>query len=169
MTKQFQNNEKTKGVVAYFFSFKGTLGRADFLGVMVFVSLLLRLCMQQNIIIYDIVYLLVFCSMLAATQKRCRDINWQGTFFILLYSITFPFFNYYQYMKSNDILISESLKNILAVLISMYFLSYAILILVPGKKEQDKNIQSCLLKYPYIYIGLFFVLFLIGQYIFIGY
>lgn len=82
-----------------YFSTQGTLCRSEFLVVMVSFYLLLKIFMEQSIIFYNIVYWPIFYLTLAAIQKRCRDINWNGTFFILLYSIAFPFLNYYQYMK----------------------------------------------------------------------
>ena len=155
-----------KEILSHYFSMLGTLGRTEFLGIMVSAYLLLKISMHLNLILNDIVYLPVFYSMLAATQKRCRDIHWSGNFFIILFSLAFPFINYYQYMKANDMLIPQNLKDIVFVLGVLYFFSYIILLLIPGKEQKDKIIRSPLLKHPHIYSGLFFILFLVGQCIF---
>ena len=158
---------KLQKMLEPYFSCQGTLDRSAFLGIMVSLYLLLKISMEQSIILYDILYWPVFYLTLVTIQKRCRDIKWNGTFFIMLYSIAFPFINYYQYMKLNDIVISQHLNNVIVALSSMYFISYIVLLLVPGKNIKDKNVQSFLLTYPIIYSGICFILFLVGQYFFI--
>lgn len=167
----FQNSEKFpnykyNNLFSYIFSSKGCFERCDFIGITACCFLLLQFAMKQSLIFNNIIYCLTFYVLSIAIQKRCRDINWKGTFFIFLFFVTFPLLNYYQYMKINDIIIPKNLKDILAFLGSIYFLSHCFLILIPGKniKDKDKNKQSMLLNYPYIYIVFGVIFFLVGQY-----
>lgn len=120
--------------------------------------------MKQSLLLNDIVYCVIFYILSAAIQKRCQDIQWKGTIFLLLFFITFPLLNYYQYMKTNDIFIPSQLKNILAVLGCLYLFCHCLLLCIPGKMIKDKQMNSGLLKYPYMYMSLGVIVFLAGQY-----
>ena len=158
------NNNQEDSLFSYFFSKDGFLGRGDFLGIIVLCHLFLQFAMKQSLILNDIIYCLAFYILSVAIQKRCQDIQWKGTFFLLLFFITFPLLNYYQYMKINDILIPSQLKNILAIFGSIYFFCHCLLLFIPGKKIKDKQINSKFLKYPYVYMSFGIILFLVGQY-----
>ena len=148
----------------YLLSCKGFFGRLDYLGIVCILNFISDGILHLNIIIFNIMVYAVLFVMLASIQKRCRDMNIRGTFFILIFSVLLPIIFYLKYARINSIHFSED-KTVPICLVLILFLScHLILLLFPGKKEKNMELISPLMKYPYIYVGVCYMFYLIGFY-----
>ena len=143
------------------FSFDGTLSRLGYIGFFWLFSTINGFFMD-NVIMLLLLSPVQFYTTLVMMQKRCRDFNYNGTIFILIYSVLELFgycFLYMRFYKDYK----EQVKNILSqheyigsLWISVFvvhIISLILLVLIPGKKEKDLTLRSPLLKYPWRYMG----------------
>lgn len=118
--------------------------------------------MVDSLILNILVYFVLFYMLFAAVQKRCRDIHIKGTFVILLFSIGYTFGHFFMDIPQNILAMSPVLKYSIRVVVGIYFICYIFLLVSPGKTEKNFTSTSPLLKYPLLYTGIFFTIFLIG-------
>jgi len=106
--------------------------------------------------------LLSVYPILLLIQKRCRDFNSKGTFFIVIYTLltifisaeyftndksTLPFYEYIRYTEA-----------VMCAIIMLLFF-------IPGKEEKDENLCSPLLKYPLLYAVICWILAIAATFI----
>ena len=73
--------------LSFYFSFNGFFNRLQFFGALITLNFFLNLMSStENFIIHLLALGIVFYSTLAVIQKRSRDLNMKGTFFILIFS-----------------------------------------------------------------------------------
>ena len=145
--------------LTFYFSFDGRFNRLQFWGALITLNLFLRIVTEQGfVILTTIASFVVFCATLAAFQKRCRDINYKGTFVVLVYTGTFLLTDYY-----DNITLPKVLENVWRGFGVLYVLSFIIVLFFPGRKEKKTDIVSPLFKRPYLYIGICAILFLLGR------
>lgn len=163
--EHYEKKSLSAGVWKFFFSTKGSLGRLDYLGVTCIFNLVLEQAMKFDCIYADIcAYMMFFSACIAAVQKRCRDIKIKGTFFILIFSVMLPIIFYLKYIRLHQVTIPDNWKVVGGLVIFLFFVCYAILLLFPGNNEKNTDLTSVLLKYPYIYLSVCFIFYLIGFY-----
>lgn len=167
--KEKKKDENIDDVVAKeltFFSLQGTFGRVSYLAIFMFWHMILTyIAKLDNLIILQIVYVIAFCSVISAVQKRCRDLNLKGTFFIFVFSMAYPLLQYFNYMKLHDLSRIALRENFFVgpVAVACLFM-HLYLLLAPGKKDKNLVLISPLLRYPLYYFGLWIVLYFIGFY-----
>lgn len=141
----------------FFFSYSGTINSGDFWISMILLSYLGQILERYNI--YNIILLIIFYSVLALIQKRCRDIGYKGTFCVFL--ITMCAF----YLNISDIIQPDIRKlgfgGVLLIVIGLW----AYLGLMPSSKEKDLTLTSPLLKHPNAYFVVCIALFFVGRYV----
>lgn len=171
MKMTFENNgeEKTSGSapekhsLLSLFSYHGSIGRLEFLGTIVLLNLLINAVSRIDSLILNIlVYFVVFYLLFAAVQKRCRDIHIKGTFVILLFSLGYLCIQLYTAMDGTYVSVPQILKFTITGIAIIYFICLVFLLVFPGKTEKNFTSTSPLLKYPLLYTGIFFTIFLIG-------
>lgn len=152
-------------ILQYFFSFNGVATRLDYLGIVCILNLVLDAIMRFNNIFLDaFVYAVFVYIFLAFVQKRCRDFNTKGTFFLVVFSLLFPIIFYLKFSRINSINFPSDWNIGIAIVIMIFLVCHFILLLVPGKKEKNMSLMCPLLKHPYIYVGVCYILYLIGFY-----
>lgn len=170
LVKPYKKKSLMAELLSFFFSVKGCLGRLDYLGVVCIFTLLLEQVMKLDYILTDIcVYMAFFCASIAAVQKRCRDICIKGTFFIAIFSILLPIVFYLKYARLHGISFPDNWKAGIGLVILVLLMCHFFLLSVAGRAENDSKLISPLLKYPYIYMGICFIIYLIGFYQLIQY
>lgn len=148
-----------------YMSFWGTYNRLEYLGITLILSSVYNRIIRYDMIILSLLtYLIVLYLNLSAIQKRCRDFNIKGTVFIFLFPFCFAIFNYFYYIRRQEIQYNTYLNGILFFAVSSYIIGFLILLLFPGKEEKNMDLISPLLKHPYIYICACYILYLIGFY-----
>ena len=134
-----------------FFSFKGTIGRLRYFGGLVFLNLLLfglsKLHLGWGMILLNVVGMYAGFALI---QKRCRDINTRGTFYIAAISLTLVLA-----AVKEEILAatgSDAVDLIILFLLLIGVICNLYLIFKPRAKEISvaMKIRSPLLKYPEI-------------------
>ena len=148
---------------SYLFSLEGFFSGEDYAIVIVgFMCLLQIVAISQNVILNSLLYLMIHSIFIAATQKRCRDINIKGTWIILLVSIFFTLEVYVVYLDVNGV----KLKNYFdygLVLINLFaFALFLIITLRRSKNKNDNTLISPLLKHRYLYELISFFVYLCG-------
>ena len=165
---------KKKGIMrallSFFFSVKGCLGCLDYLGIICIFNLLLEQVMKWDNRAADMfAYMVFFCASIAAVQKRCRDIGIKGTFFIIIFSILLPIVFYLKYARMHNIAFPDHWKAGSGLVILVLLLCHFFLLSVSGKPDKNIKLISPLLKYPYIYMGICFIVYFIGFYLLMQY
>lgn len=133
-----------------FYSFDGRLSRGQFfLILLIFYEIVSGIGKLTNPIITYILCLLSLYALLAAVQKRCRDFNYNGTFWILYITIITLFRSalYTSYLPSDE--------SVFINLLRFSHISYGpllILLCIPSSDNPDLNLRSPLLKHPLLYI-----------------
>lgn len=151
-----------------YFSFEGVFGRIQFFIVAVTLGGFMDLMSTgNNIVLVVIGTAIVFYAMLAAIQKRSRDMNIGGSLFILLYSLSFPISRMMLYGRDtgNPIIIHNDIirKSFYGALIG-YLIVSLLLVLIPGAKKKDMSKRSPLLKNPPLYFLICVIIYAIVAY-----
>ena len=139
-----------------FYSFDGRLNRGQFLlTLLIFYEIVSGIGKLTNPIITYILCLLSLYALLAAVQKRCRDFNYNGTFWILYITIITLFRSalYTSYLPSDE----SGLINLLR----FSHISYGpllILLCIPSADNSDLNLRCPLLKNPLLYTAFWWLL-----------
>ena len=144
------------------FSFEGTISRLGFIGFFWLLALINGACSNIAALVLSVI---IFYATLTVTQKRCRDFNYDGTIFILIYSLYYLILICWLYMRPYN----EQVKDILRqhkyiayffdFVFVIYVLSIILLFVIPGKKEKNLTLRSPLLKHPWFYIGVCFIIY----------
>ena len=167
--KEKKQDENIDDVVAKeftFFSLQGTFGRVSYLAIFMFWYMILTyIAKLDNLIILQIVYVIAFCSVISAVQKRCRDLNLKGTFFIFVFSMVYPLLQYFNYMKLHGLSRIALRENFFVGPVAAAFLfMHFYLLLTPGAKNKNLSLISPLFRYPVCYFGFWIALYFIGFY-----
>ena len=151
-----------ESLLSSLFSLNGTLGRLGFFGVFLLLnSILVAVSKYGGLVGEIIIYPFVFYSSVAAIQKRCRDFKFNGTIGILIFSIAFPLIECLKYIKNNEIYVEDNVKSMMILIASPFLVLQILLLLIPGSKNKILHLSSPLLKRPYLYTGICFVIFLL--------
>ena len=138
--------------LSFYFSFNGFFNRLQFFGALITLNFFLNLMSStENFIIHLLALGIVFYSTLAVIQKRSRDLNMKGTFFILIFSLANPMNIYLQTMKSINLPVNFYIQKGFGVVLVLYLLVFLFLQFMPEKKEKNPELISPLLKHPNIY------------------
>jgi len=149
----------------HYVSFFGTYNRLEYLGITLLLSSIYNRIIRYDLILLSLLaYLIVLYFNLTAIQKRCRDFNVKGTIFVFLFPFCFMVFDYFYYIRKHEIQYNAHFNKILFFAVSSYIIGFLILLLVPGKKEKNMGLISPLLRHPYLYVGVCYILYLIGFY-----
>ena len=138
--------------LSFYFSFNGFFNRLQFFGAIMTLNFFLKYLLALDIFLISLISLaIVFYSTLAVIQKRSRDLNMKGTFFILIFSLADPMNIYLQTMKSLNLPVNFYIQKGFGVVLVLYLLVFLFLQFMPGKKEKNPELISPLLKHPNIY------------------
>ncbi len=143
--------------LTFYFSFKGTFNRLQFWGALITINVFVNLIDIQDFwLLFVLAFPIAFCATLAALQKRCRDINYNGTIATLAYSLTFLH-------DFKHVTLPDCLNDIWGVFGISYMVIAVFLVLFPGRKEKKSDIADPLLKRPYLYVLVWSILFWLGE------
>ena len=143
--------------LTFYFSFKGTFNRLQFWGALITINVFVNLIDIQDFwLLFILAFPIAFCATLAALQKRCRDINYNGTIATLAYSLTFLH-------DFKHVALPDCLNDIWGIFGISYMVIAVFLVLFPGCKEKKPDIADPLLKRPYLYVLVWSVLFWLGE------
>ena len=138
--------------LSFYFSFNGFFNRLQFFGAIMTLNLFLKYLLALDIFLISLISLaIVFYAKIAVIQKRSRDLNMKGTFFILIFSLANPMNIYLQTMKSINLPVNFYIQKGFGVVLVLYLLVFLFLQFMPGKKEKNPELISPLLKHPNIY------------------
>lgn len=138
--------------LSFYFSFNGFFNRLQFFGAIMTLNLFLKYLLALDIFLISLISLaIVFYAKIAVIQKRSRDLNMKGTFFILIFSLADPMTTYITTMKSLNLPVNFYVERSFGVVIGLYILVLLFLQFMPGKKKKDPELISPLLKHPNIY------------------
>ena len=141
--------------LSFYFSFNGFFNRLQFFGAIMTLNLFLKYLLALDIFLISLISLaIVFYAKIAVIQKRSRDLNMKGTFFILIFSLADPMNIYLQTMKSLNLPVNFYVERSFGVVIGLYILVLLFLQFMPGKKEKNPELISPLLKHPNIYFAI---------------
>ena len=141
--------------LSFYFSFNGFFNRLQFFGAIMTLNLFLKYLLALDIFLISLISLaIVFYAKIAVIQKRSRDLNMKGTFFILIFSLADPMNIYLQTMKSINLPVNFYIERSFGVVIGLYILVLLFLQFMPGKKEKNPELISPLLKHPNIYFAI---------------
>lgn len=116
--------------LTFYFSFKGTFNRLQFWGALITINVFVNLIDIQDFwLLFVLAFPIAFCATLAALQKRCRDINYNGTIATLAYSLTFLH-------DFKHVALPDCLNDIWGVFGISYMVIAVFLVLFPGRKEK---------------------------------
>lgn len=157
-----------KNLIYFYFSCNGAFNRLRFLISFVTLTAFLSIVVSQKIVIFTLLgNLLVFYALLMAVQKRSRDMNKQGTVFILLFSAIFPILRACGYLLEDGVYADNVYVIRLAVIsVISYILLLMPLFLIPSAKENNPVIKSPLLKNPLLYFLICVAIFALAFYLF---
>ncbi len=177
MVKENQKEKKVKTnwddvltKEATFFQLNGRMGRVAFFAIFASWGIIDRLVSFLGIVeIWHLVNLVAFVSTVFAVQKRCRDLHYKGTIFILAFSPLIYILQWWSYIRVHDLptTIISVLPYHLTIL-DIGTLTYLFLIFMPGKKEKTFTETSILLKYPTLYFGIWIIIYFVGFYALFG-
>ncbi len=140
--------------LSFYFSFNGFFNRLQFFGAIMTLNLFLKYLLALDIFLISLISLaIVFYAKIAVIQKRSRDLNMKGTFFILIFSLADPMTTYITTMKSLNLPVNFYVERSFGVVIGLYILVLLFLQFMPGKKKKDPELISPLLKHPNIYFA----------------
>ena len=143
--------------LTFYFSFKGTFNRLQFWGALITINVFVNIIDIQDFwLLFVLAFPIAFCATLAALQKRCRDINYNGTIATLAYSLTFLH-------DFKHVALPDCLNDVWGVFGISYMVIAVFLILFPGSKEKKPDIVDPLLKRPYLYVLVWSILFWAGE------
>lgn len=121
--------------LTFYFSFKGTFNRLQFWGALITINVFVNLIDIQDFwLLFVLAFPIAFCATLAALQKRCRDINYNGTIATLAYSLTFLH-------DFKHVALPDCLNDIWGVFGISYMVIAVFLVLFPGRKEKSPILQ----------------------------
>jgi len=144
------------------FSINGVYSQQQILFVFSFVYIIKTAIVPLNIhIVTFSILLFLFYPSVLAVQKRCRDFGNDGTFGIICYTL---FFILSSITDDNSLIINAEISAYLGYIESILCIVILIICIIPSKKEKDLTLCSPLLKHPYIYVGVCYMLYLIGFY-----
>ncbi len=155
---------------ATYFQLNGRMGRFTFLALFASWGMANSIASYFDIIgLWHLVNIACFISTIFAIQKRCRDLHYIGTIFILAFSPLIYILQWWHYGEANNLPIMTSLNNPFELaMVVAGILSYLYLILVPGKKDRTFTSTSPLLKYPAVYFGIWGIIYFVGFYALFG-
>ncbi len=140
--------------LSFYFSFNGFFNRLQFFGAIMTLNFFLKYLLALDIFLISLISLaIVFYAKIAVIQKRSRDLNMKGTFFILIFSLANPMNIYLQTMKSFNLPVNFYIQKGFGVVLVLYLLVFLFLQFMPGKKEKNPELISPLLKHPNIYFA----------------
>lgn len=88
--REFNKDIWGESPLTFYFSFQGFFNRSQYFGALIILgSFLTFICSFDFLPLTVLSGLVVFYAGLAVTQKRCRDINMKGSFFIITYTIPY--------------------------------------------------------------------------------
>ena len=141
--------------LSFYFSFNGFFNRLQFFGAIMTLNLFLKYLLALDIFLISLISLaIVFYAKIAVIQKRSRDLNMKGTFFILIFSLADPMTTYITTMKSLNLPVNFYVERSFGVVIGLYILVLLFLQFMPGKKEKNPELISTLLKHTNIYFAI---------------
>lgn len=139
-----------------FYSFDGRLNRGQFLlTLLIFYEIVSGISKLTNPVVTYILCLLSLYALLAAIQKRCRDFNCKGTFWILYATAI----NLFQSVLYASCLSSD--EGVCINLLHYSYISYGlflILFCIPSVDSSDLNLRCPLLKNPLLYTAVWWLL-----------
>lgn len=146
------------------FSFNGTINRLGFLGFFLLLSII-----NSHIpyVVFPFFSVIIFYATLAVTQKRCRDFNYNGTIFIVLYSLMYAIIFCHACLVPNIKPFKEFLNKheycafVHDGVLYTYLFSLLLLALIPGRKKKDLTLRSPLLKHPWKYVAFCYGIYII--------
>lgn len=149
--------------ISFYFSYKGTFNRLQFFGAIITFCLLFNFVGVQGIFWLTFLFSVpVFYGMIAAVQKRSRDIGKKGTGFILIYSLFLYCGNIMNFAELQNISLNIICYKVMFVVMVAYLLSFILLLFIRGKKEKDLSLTSPLLKSPIKYLSIWTGIFLLS-------
>ncbi len=126
--------------LSFYFSFNGFFNRLQFFGAIMTLNLFLKYLLALDIFLISLISLaIVFYAKIAVIQKRSRDLNMKGTFFILIFSLADPMTTYITTMKSLNLPVNFYVERSFGVVIGLYILVLLFLQFMPGKKEKNPH------------------------------
>ena len=149
--------------LSFYFSYKGTFNRLQFFGAIITFCLLFNFVGIQDIFWLTFLFSVpVFYGMIAAVQKRSRDIGKKGTGFILIYSLFLYCGNIIYFVKLQNISLNIICYEVMFIVTVAYWLSFILLLFIRGKKEKNLSLTSPLLKSPIKYLSIWIGIFLLS-------
>lgn len=155
-----KNNQSASGCVRemskMLFSMDGTFNQQMFIAGMciVYFGVIIINSLAVPLLVY-VANLLSLYPVLFLIQKRCRDFNSKGTFFIVIYTLLAVFINAEYFTDDKSVLpYYEYIRYAEAVMCAVMML----LFFIPGKEEKDESLRSPLLKYPLLYAVICWIL-----------
>ncbi len=142
------------------FSFDGRTTQPMIIWVLSLIYLCNRLVQEigASMLAY-IAELLLFYPALAAIQKRSRDANMKGTFFVVCYTMCIIRRSVEHIVPiSQDIIIGQYTGYVM----SFFYTMILLLCVLPSKPEADMSLRSPLLKYPLIYTTICWVICIVA-------
>lgn len=169
--------KKKKRFYHDFILFDGCIHRLKYMIYIILINLVVSSVNVSNLTATNITIFLVSLYVLVLiTLKRCRDFGYDGTLAILITSLAYPINNYFQYLRAaygqempyKEYFSNGCLKTIFAIILIVNIAYMFALLLTPGIKDEEKDcsLTSPLFKNRCLYMGFFFVLYLIGYYAF---
>ncbi len=137
------------------FSFNGLLNwRSAWLTALVIYFVVQCISWLEIPLITYISGLLFFYCVLALVQKRCRDFNSAGTFWIIYVTITMILISSIYFV---DVFNSEYIYRNIWRLSNFCYAFLVFPMIIPSKPNPDMNLRSPLLKYPFLYTAICWV------------
>lgn len=159
LAKEYKKNiihiwYNVKENICFAFLFKNIVNRWHFVIFLLFINALFKsfnLVYDSRILSY-LEDLMLFYAILALIQKRCRDFGSKGTFWILAYSVAFTVVQVFHFTDIDKL---EPLwRNIYVVGLDLQVAIFLFLFLIPSKKDAELKLRSPLLKYPFVYVAI---------------
>ena len=153
--------QKLRTVFNLFFSYEGTIGRLQYFGANFLARLILVGAALINIpaisLIFDVIYLYIA---LGLTQKRCRDLQYNATIFVIIMSL-----GYITLTVLGDFSVTTPyawIEWLKVIILLPLIIAGLILTFQPGKNSHTDTSTSFLLKNPWVYVLSLFLLTLIS-------
>lgn len=169
-----KNEEKTinkinKGIwgespLSFYFSYQGCMNRLQFFGAVITLCLFFNFVTAQGIFwLTFLCFWPLFYGMIAAVQKRSRDIGKKGTSFVVIYSLFLYCTHIVNFIQAQNISLNTNIYKIVFVVMVVYLLSFVLLLFWRGKKEKDLALTSPLLKNPQKYFAVWLGIILLSD------
>ena len=142
------------------FSFDGVFNQPAFIAGMCLIHFIEVVIKSFAISILDYAATLLFLfPVLIVIQKRCRDFNSKGTLFIAVYTLLIVCMSADCFVNDKSVLpFYEYIRYAEAIMCAIVML----LFFIPSKKERDENLLSPLLKYPFLYTMICWILAIVA-------